>query len=127
MTKFAHTDDENRWHAEIFYSLTQESVTPAELQEMTAQPPPAVGSLRHEKIRRILEQHGALGQLSELARRAGVVPEVLMDDKPDDDLKDALRRRQYLCAIDDLMAEGIVERKPWLGPRVFGLVEHTLH
>ena len=112
------TDEEYAWHAEIFYSLTQNDVTVAELQEIAGQAPMSVGSLRHDKICRILDQHGALAELPELARRAAIVPEVLMgDNPPDPDLESALGRRKILCAIDDLIAEGKVER---VGPRMFG-------
>src|SRR5215469_13884767 len=118
MSQYAHTDNGYAWHAKIFYSLTQNNVTVAELQEMATHPPTSVPSLRHEKIRRILDQHGALAELPELARRAATVPEVLMgDNPPDPDLESALERRKILCAIDDLIAEGKVER---VGPRRFG-------
>jgi hypothetical protein len=120
MPKIMHTDAENRWHAEIFYSLFKESVTLAELQEMAAQVRLPVTPLRHAKIRRILDKHGAIDQLLHLATRCAMVPEVLMPDRPTDDLESALLRRQLLCATQDLMVEGHVERK---GPRTFGLTE----
>jgi hypothetical protein len=110
-----HTDAENRWHAELFYSLFKEKVTLAELQEMAMEVKLPLINLRHAKIRRILEQHGAVDQLQELAARCAVVPELLMADcRPTDNVEIAIARRGILCALEDLMREGIIER---VGPK----------
>lgn len=77
-----HSIDENAWHAEIFCSLRKENVTPAELGEMAVQMKTGVIPLKHAKIHRILNKHGALKELPELAMRCAMVPELLMEYPP---------------------------------------------
>jgi len=121
---FGHTDEENRWHAEIFNSLSEEIVTPGELEDMAAETSQWCSDLRHETIRRILEKHSALAALPELARRCAIVPEVL--DGPGDDLETGIEQRLLLLALEDLISAGYVEVRGQGARRRFRLSEKGL-
>jgi hypothetical protein len=107
MSIYSHSNNENIWHAKIFYALTQANVTPAELQEMAAQGSRSLINLQQERIRKILEKQGALAALPELARRCAIVPEVLLDRRTD--AEDAIKHRMILCFLEDLITAGYCE------------------
>ena len=108
----AYTDAEDRWHAEILYSLFKQKVTLAELQEMAAQkrsPGTVFYNPRYAEILRSLQDQGDLGALTELAERCAVLPELLEGgDSSDPDV--AILHLHALCALQGLIAEGYVER-----------------
>jgi hypothetical protein len=108
----AYTDAENRWHAEILYSLFKQKVTLAELQEMAAQkrsPGTVFYNPRDAEILRSLQDKGDLGALTELAERCAVLPE-LLEDGHSSDPDTAIMNLHALCALQGLIAEGYVER-----------------
>jgi hypothetical protein len=76
-----HTDDEDRFHAEILYVLFRHKVRLAELQEMAAQMRCPSGTVfnneRYAVIRESLIALDAVAELPELAIRCAVMPELL--------------------------------------------------
>ncbi len=114
-----HSDAENRWHAEILYSLFKQKVTLAELQEMAAQvqsPPGTVlENQRYCDILIPLDEQGAAGELPDLAERCAVLPE-LLEGGDSSDPETAIRHLFIGCIFQEFVAEGYWER---VGPGRF--------
>ena len=108
-----HTDAEDRWHAEIFYSLFKQKVTLAELQEMAEQlqsPPGTVfKNQRYWEIIKSLDEQGAVGELLDLAERCALLPE-LLEGGDSSDPETAIFHLHTQCVIQELIAEGYVKR-----------------
>jgi hypothetical protein len=114
-----HSDAQDRWHAEILYSLFKQKVTLAELQEMAAQvqrPPGTVlKNQRYCDILIPLDEQGAAGELPDLAERCAVLPE-LLEGGDSSDPETAIHHLHVQCIMQELIAEGYFER---VGPRRF--------
>jgi hypothetical protein len=115
MTIELHTDAEDRWHAEIFYSLFKQKVTLAELQEMAAQlrsPPGTV--FKNHRYWEILksfddDDEAAIGQFPDLAERCAVMPE-LLEGGDSSDPETAIRHLHVQCVMQEMIAEGYLKR-----------------
>jgi hypothetical protein len=116
MTIELHTDAEDRWHAEIFYSLFKQKVTLAELQEMAAQlrsPPGTV--FKNHRYWEILksfdddDDEDAIGQFPDLAERCAVMPE-LLEGGDSSDPETAIRHLHVQCIMQEMILEGYLKR-----------------
>ncbi len=121
-----HSDAENRWHAEILYSLFKQKVTLAKLQEMAAQiqspPGTALKNQRYCDFLIPLDERDAAGELPDLAERCAILPE-LLEGGDSSDPETAIRHLYIDCILQDLVIEGYIER---LGPRRFRWTDKVL-
>jgi len=114
MTIELRTDAEDRWHAEILYSLFKQKVTLAELQEMAAQlrsPPGTV--FKNQRYWEILKSfdhdQAAIGEFPDLAERCAVMSE-LVEGGDSSDPKTAIFHLDVQCIVQELIAEGCLKR-----------------
>jgi len=110
MTIQLHTDAEDRWHAEILYSLFKQKVTLAELQEMAAQMQSPPGTVfKNQRYWEILKSfdhdQAAIGEFPDLAERCAVMPE-LLEGGDSSDPETAIFHLQLQCIMQELVAEG---------------------
>src|SRR5271165_4181623 len=119
MSELNHSDAENRWHAEILYSLFKLKITLAELEGIAAQmrsPPGTV--FRNQRYLEILErlrEPGMIDELPELAERRALMPELLEGgdaSNPDTAFRHLITR----CVLQDMIAQSKAVR---CGPGTF--------
>jgi hypothetical protein len=114
MTIQLHTDAEDRWHAEIFYSLFKQKVTLAELQELAAMMRSPHGTVfKNQRYSEILDSfehdQAAIGEFPDLAERCAIMPE-LLEGGDSSDPETAIRHLHVQCIMQELITEGYLKR-----------------